>query len=168
MYCAREIWDTTTFIERSKVYIGTIPHLSKGRVENITAQSLHHAKNALHRWATTLVPNFTSISSEWSQELTAYIHLVAEQFDLQSSRSDKYKLTDSELSLFYEAIMEKTDEDIDNTKQHFVAWLLAYFTAVRPGSITVCKGYEKDASSGSYDDGKIYPEDVTLRWSDLK
>ena len=100
--------------------------------------------------------------------MTAYIHLVAEQFFLQSSRSDKYKLTDSELSLFYEAIMEKTDEDIDNTKQHFIAWLLAYFTAVRPGSITVCKGYEKDASSGSYDDGKIRPEDVTLRWSDLK
>lgn len=98
------------------VYIGTIPHLSKGRVENITAQSLHHAKNALHRWATTLVPNFTSISSEWSQELTAYIHLVAEQFDLQSCRSDKHNLTDSELSLFYEVIMEKTDEDIDDNE----------------------------------------------------
>ena len=98
------------------VYIGTIPHLSKGRVENITAQSLHHAKNALHWWATTLVPNFTSISSEWSQELTAYIHLVAEQFDLQSCRSDKHNLTDSELSLFYEVIMEKTDEDIDDNE----------------------------------------------------
>jgi hypothetical protein len=35
-------------------------------------------------------------------------------------------------------------------------------------SMTICKGYEKDASFGTYDDQKTRPEDETLRWLDLK
>lgn len=164
-----EIWDTATFIERSKAYIGTIPQFVKGRFRNITALPQRHAKNALHWLALRHVPNFASISSQWSSELTAYIHFIAKQFDdLQPSRYDRHKLTDSELSLFYEAIIENADEDIDNTKQHFVAWLLAYFTAVRPGSMTVCNDYGKGARFGSIDNGKERPADETLRWSDLK
>jgi hypothetical protein len=162
-----EIWTLETIIERSKLYIGAIPHYAKGRFGKITSFPLWHAKHALYWWAMRLIPGFITIFGKWHSVLTAHIHLVAIEFELQTSKYEKHNLTDSELSLFYDAI-EKSDEDIDNLKQHFVAWLLAYFTAVRPGSMTVCKGYEKGASYGLQDNRKTRPNDETLRWSDLK
>lgn len=162
-----DIWSLTTIIERSKIYIGLIPNFAKGRFGTITAKPLWHAKHALYWWAIRLIPDFINIFGKWHSELTAHIHLVSIEFELQTVKYEKYNLTDSELNLFYDVI-SKSDDDIDNRKQHFVAWLLAYFTAVRPGSITVCKGYEKGASYGLQDDRKTRPEDETLRWSDLK
>jgi hypothetical protein len=164
-----DIWNTATFIERSKAYVSVIPHFAKGRFGKITAEPLWHAKYALYWWAMRLVPNFVSIYGKWHADLTAWIHLIAITNELATTKYQKNNLTDSELSLFYDAIMKKTSDigNIDNIKQHFVAWLLAYFTAVRPGSMTVCKGYEKGASLGLHD-GKTRPEDETLRWSDLK
>jgi hypothetical protein len=114
-----------------------------------------------------LIPNFINIFGKWHSELTAHIHLVAIDFELSACKYEKHNLTDSELSLFYDGILN-SDEDVDNLKQHFVAWLLTYFTAVRPGSMTVCKGYEKGASYGLQDDRRTRPDDETLRWSDLK
>lgn len=162
-----DIWNLSTIIERSKLYIGALPHFAKGRFGTITAHPLWHAKNALYWWAMRLIPNFPSIFGKWHSELTAHIHLVAIQFELETRKYEKYNLTDSELSLFYDAILN-SNEDVENLKQHFVAWLLAYFTAVRPGSMTVCKGYEKGASLGLSEDRKTRPEHETLLWSDLK
>lgn len=139
-----------------------IPNLAKGRFGNITASPLWHAKYALQWWAARLVPNFATVFSKLDAETTAHIHLICIQFDLESRKYEKHNLTDSELSLFYDTIL-KSDTDVDNAKQHFVAWLLAYFTAVRPGSITVCKGYEKGASLRLQDDRKTRPDDETLR-----
>jgi hypothetical protein len=145
-----DIWNTATFIERSKSYISVIPHFAKGRFGKITVQPLWHAKYALYWWAMRLVPDFMSIYSKWHADLTAWVHLSAIDCELQTMKYDKHNLSDSELCLFYDAIMKKTHGvgNIDNVKQHFVAWLLAYFTAVRPGSMTGCKGYEEGASLG--------------------
>lgn len=49
-------------------------------------------------------------------------------------------------------------------RQHLADFRQVYITGVRPGSFTVCPGYEKGADLGQ---GLKRPEDETLRWSDI-
>jgi hypothetical protein len=165
-----EIWTADTFIERCKVFIGSIPSWSEGRLGiSIKAGPLWHAKEGLYWWAVRLIPSFTSMFSQWHSELTSHIHLVATQYGLESSFREKNDLGEPELLLFFQQITQMTS-DIADWKQHMLAWLLVFVTAVRPGSFTICPGYEAGTILGLADDpnARVRDEDETLRWRDVE
>lgn len=66
--------------------------------------------------------------------------------------------------MFYQALFVQ-HQSVENWKQHYAVWLLVYMVGIRPGSITVCPGYEAGASLGPA--GLTRPEDETLRWRDI-
>ncbi|KAF1953205.1 hypothetical protein CC80DRAFT_507400 [Byssothecium circinans] len=74
-------------------------------------------------------------------------------------------LWDGELAIIFRFIMEQK-YGVSNLKQHWAAMLLAWITAARPGSFTVCQGYEKGASLGVL--GRVRDTDESLRWSDVE
>ena len=161
------IWNDDTIIDRCKIFIGAIPQWAHGKLHTVVKTcSLWHAKDALYWWAVRLIPRFPIMHARWHQELVAHIHLTAITFSLSTESYEKNNLTESELTMFYEAIANMYG-DTRNWKQHCIAWSLVWCTAVRPGSITVCKGYEKGASQGTSNGESKRKEDETLRWRDI-
>jgi hypothetical protein len=74
----------------------------------------------------------------------------------------KKNLTDAELDLFWSQLNKKNMVNLENWKQHFVTWALAWVTSSRPG--TVGYGFE----AGSTNATGIYRTTAdTLRWRDF-
>lgn len=163
-----EIWNEHTIIERCKMFIGAVPQWAKGKINiQIKVGSLYHIKNALYWWAVRFIPSFSTIHLRWHTQITAHIHLTAEEYQLPTECYEKNNLTEAELMLFYDAVSNMAG-DAMNWKQHALAWSLVWCTGVRPGSITVAVGYHKGASLGFEGSGHERQEDETLRWRDIE
>jgi hypothetical protein len=102
-------------------------------------------------------------------QLTAHIHYIAVKEGLSTRFHEKNNLTDTELAIMFRHITIQ-DHGIDNLKQHYAAWLLAFITGARPGSFTVGGGYHRDAPIGSsiLPNFPTRPTDETMRWKDIE
>lgn len=160
-----DVWNVSTFIEYSKLFIEAMVTLSSGSIgKKIRADVLWQHKEGLYWWAVRFIPQFTTIYAGWHSQLVAHIHLLARKHELEQHHRPKSELAATELELFYRQL-SSLHSGVDNWKQHYAAWLLVYITGVRPGSFTVCPGYEKGATLGA--SGLTRPTDETLRWSDV-
>jgi hypothetical protein len=163
-----EKWNAATVVSWSKQYISGYVNVAKGRIsEKIQPATLHDAKDALYWWATRFIPGFSQLYLVWHTEMAAHLHYIAIKENLQTIHRPRHNLTDAELALFWNKLSTFT-EDIANWKQHYIAWVLAYMTAARPGSFTVANGYEKGASLSNVDETLVRDEDATLRWADIE
>jgi len=77
---------------------------------------------------------------KWHTELLKWTHQVATHFQLFKSPYEKSLLTDTELLLLYQTVATATT-GVDNSLQHYNAWLLSWGTGAWPGSLTVAQGY---------------------------
>jgi hypothetical protein len=137
----------------------------KGRLnEKIKASSLWSAKHSLYWWAVRFIPKFSTIYHDWHNSLTAHIHYVAVTEHLSTAHYEKNSLSDVELGLIFRYIMQQ-DYGVDNYKQHYAAMLLAWTTAARPGTFTVCRGYARGEETGVQ--GLVRETDETLFWKDI-
>ena len=94
----------------------------------------------------------------------AAIHKVALEEDFETGWREENYLTDAELNLFWDQLSKKPMANVENWKQHFVAWLLVWVTSSRPSSFTPAYGYEAGSSVAT----GIYRNMAdTLRWRDL-
>ena len=93
-----------------------------------------------------------------------FIHQIATTQRLTTASRPKHFLSENELLMLFQVVMD-ADRGVKNLKQHYAAWLLAWTTGCRPGSITVGRGYGKD---DMMTDGTPRGVDETLRWSDVE
>jgi hypothetical protein len=101
----------------------------------------------------------------WHEEITRHIHSVAIKEALGSYHYQKNNLTDGELQLIFNFIMEQR-YGVENLKQHWAAMLLSWTTAARPGSFTVAQGYQKGAPLGAYISCSVnVPVEISLKSS---
>jgi hypothetical protein len=158
------VWNIEIILQRSKEYVSGIFSYAVGRIKDkVKAGQLYQAKEAIYWWAVRFIPDFPAIFPQWNREIMALIQLTAVSEDLSVAFRPKNDLGDLELAMFYSTIRRET-VGVDNWQQHFVAWMLSYITAARPGSFTVGPGYEKGASLGLQQTTKVRAEDETLRW----
>lgn len=139
--------------------------LCQGRIEEKPrANLLYQRKESVYWWAIRLIPDFSSVFLQWHTFTNAHIGFLGITLGLSKSHREKNNLTDMELELFFQGVMGKTTST-SNWKQHYLAWLLIWTCSARPGSFTVCPGYESGSSLGA--EGMTRQEDETLRWSDI-
>ncbi|CAN9083863.1 unnamed protein product [Alternaria alternata] len=161
-----DIWNSATFIQRTKEFLGAMVDLTTGRLgDKVKAGSLWQLKHGLYWWASVLMEDFNIIWQKWHEEVSRHIHYLAVKYGLGTASYAKYNLSDPELALIFRFIMQQ-DYGVANLKQHWAAMLLAWITGSRPGSFTVSHGYSKGTSLGVA--GKFRETDETMRWSDLK
>jgi hypothetical protein len=67
----------------------------------------------------------------------AAIHKAALLEGFETGWREKNNLTDAELDLFWDQLNKKTMVNVENWKQHYVAWAFVWVTLSRPGSLTV-------------------------------
>jgi hypothetical protein len=128
--------------------------------------TLYEIKYSLYWWNRHFVKSFTVIFAQWNVELLKFIHLVAVTYQLPRVSWAKNVLTDSELSLLYRAVVDKPNLPcFDNSLQHYNAWLVAWGTGVRPGSMTLTLGYRRGDRKPN---GDLLEEDETFRWKDVE
>lgn len=164
-----EIYNIDTVIETTNDYLGAVLKVAVGKLERkLSAHQLYQHKQAIYWWLIRFIPDFATIAARWHLETSSYIHFLAQRESLSVQRYEKNNLTDTELCLFFK-LMTSDTADMENTKQHYAAWLMVYISAVRPGSFTVCPGYAKGdlMATNSLVQFKR-PEDETLRWRDVK
>lgn len=162
----KDIWAVDTFIDYSKQFLDAMAQLSEGKIgQKIRTDVLWQHKEALYWWAVRMIKTFTAIYAGWHSETVSQIHLLARKYNLEQGHRPKPTLGSTELVLFYRQLFSFFD-GLDNWKQHYTAYALVYVTGVRPGSFTVCPGYEKGASLGT--GNLVRPIDETLRWSDVE
>ncbi|KAI8937069.1 hypothetical protein NX059_006288 [Plenodomus lindquistii] len=160
-----QIWDRSTITQRQMDYLVGVVHTSQGQLaDKIKVATLYEIKHSLYWWNALFVKDFSAIFISWHTSLMKWIHQLATHFTLSTASREKLLLTDEELSMLYRVIMS-SQRGVDNSKQHFAAWLLAWTTGVRPGSITVTKGYGKGDTLST---GAVRTTDETLRWSDVQ
>jgi len=133
--------------------------------QNIKAGVLYHHKFALYWWAIRFMGDkFGSIYGTWHTQLDSHIQYLARIYELETGTREKNLLGAPELQIMYRQLF-RLQAGLDNWKQHYAAWLLVYVCGVRPGSITVCPGYEAGAEMGV--PGMFREQDETLRWNDV-
>ncbi|KAI8940677.1 hypothetical protein NX059_001947 [Plenodomus lindquistii] len=160
-----DIWDRDQIVDRQMDYLAGVVHTTKGRVgDKIKVTTLYEVKHSLYWWNAHFVPNFSNIFISWHTRMMKWIHQIATHFALTTGSREKTMLTDEELTLMYRVIAGST-KGVLNSKHHYTAWLLAWTTGVRPGSITVTKGYAKGDLLAT---GAARSTDETLRWSDVE
>lgn len=163
-----QLWNSATFVEYSKVFLDCMTGLAKGRIgDKIRTDVLWGYKKALYWWAVRFIPDFTSIFGLWHSQMISHIHWLGLTYQLEGSHRPKSNLTSTELLLFYQRLFS-IHQGVENWKQHYACWLLAYMVGVRPGSYTVCDGYEAGADLGLGPNKMTRQIDETLRWSDVK
>lgn len=164
----REIWNKKTIITFSCELIHTLAegldtgHISSGKKTNVGV--LHSLKYGMTWWLVRFIPHFDNLFSHWQQTIDSAIHKAALDHNFQTEFREGIELTDAELTLFWKRL-ERTETGTDNSKQHFCIYLLVWITAARPGSFTVCDGYERGSTTAT---GVIRQTDETLRWEDLE
>lgn len=94
-------------------------------------------------------------------QTSAHIHYIAVTEGLSTSFREKCNLTDVELSMIFQHIMQQA-YGVANYKQHYIAMLLAWTTSTRPESFTVSKRYHQGASIGI--EGTVRAVAQTLYW----
>jgi hypothetical protein len=114
-------------------------------------------QDSLYWWALRLIPTFIWIFTSWHTFTSDHIHYLATRHSLKVTRMEKNNLTDTELELFWQYTKSQRDA---NLQQHYLAYILTYITSIRPGSISLSDGGEKDIARGIM-------RDETLRWSDV-
>jgi hypothetical protein len=119
--------------------------------------TLWQRKDSLYWWALRLIPTFMGIFTKWYTSTGDHIKWLAVQHAFKTTKMEKNNLTDVELDMFWRYTKSYKGA---NLQQHYFAYLITYITSIRPGSISVSSGHEKDISRG-------IPRDETLRWSDI-
>ncbi|KAF2656801.1 hypothetical protein K491DRAFT_777681 [Lophiostoma macrostomum CBS 122681] len=158
------MYDISTITERTKEFLAVYALSAEARMgRRLKASILMSRKQDLFWWIVRFIPSFYTMYLAWHLETEAYIHMIAIVEDLPTHRLKKNDLGDVELSLFYGAVLAKRSHVLD-WQQHYTVWVSLYITGTRPGSITVCPGYERGAELGL---GIRRTEDETLRWSDV-
>lgn len=144
-----------------------IPHQIEANTSQ--ARSLWQLKSALQFWIDTYTHNFRSIETDYHSRVSGHIHMVAVEQGLLTRSRERNELGELELGLMYARVMT-LQESVLQTKQHYIAWVVAYITAARPGSITVSQGYQQGAPRGGAMSDSIptRTEAHTPQWSDVK
>ncbi len=93
----------------------------------------------------------------------SFIHQLATIKALTNISRQKNFLSSDELLMLFRAVMNTTS-GVDDWKQCYAAWLLAWGTGARPGSIAVGDGY---SAEDTLSDGSLRGHDETLRWKDI-
>ena len=126
-------------------------------------------KYSLRFWVDRYTLDFESIQTEYDCRVLRHIHMVAVEQDLPTGSREKNELGGFELGLMYMEAMA-LQEGVLQTKQHYLAWVLAYITGARPGTFTVGTGYHKGAPLGGAMSHTMPTRAVshTLRWADIK
>lgn len=138
---------------------------AKGRIgDKPKAGTLFQLKDGLYWWIIRFIPDFFTQFATWHHTAVSTIHKAALEYNFETSWLEKNDLTDAELELFWQQI-RKLKTGRKNWQQHFIAWLLVWITSVRPGSFTVCYGYEQGSRKA---DGYVRAEAETLRWEDFE
>ncbi|KAK6429522.1 hypothetical protein LTR95_014330 [Oleoguttula sp. CCFEE 5521] len=162
---SEEMWNSATFVEYTWQCLISMAKYAKGKIaDKPKAGILYQQKQGMYWWAVRLIPDWTSIYPRWHQISNAAIAKATLMYDFSSVWREKNNLTDLELNLFWDYI-NKVQDGRENWKQHYVAWVLVWISAVRPGSFTVCPGYEKGALRA---DGTKRTVDETLYFRDLQ
>jgi hypothetical protein len=160
-----EIWNSWTIIDRTKRFLGGLAATSNGLFNTkIKASSLWLAKHCIYWWAVRFIPDFSAVYHDWHARTVEHVHYICIKEGLSTEYHEKHNLTDTELAMFYQHVM-KLQYGVDNSKQHFVAMMLAWTTAARPGTFTVPAGYEQGAETGV--PGIVRKESQTLYWRDV-
>lgn len=160
----REIWNKKTIITYSRELIPVLAkELDTGKLstnKKPKAGALYTQKFGMYWWLVRMIPDFHTIYQRWHLVINAVIHKAALDYNFETGFREKNELTDVELTLFWQHL-QKIEIGTENWKQHYLAWILMWVTSVRPGSFTVCYGYEKGSTSSST--GNIRSIDETLR-----
>ncbi|KAH3955892.1 hypothetical protein HBI56_019850 [Parastagonospora nodorum] len=159
------IWDKATIVDNQKKYIGGVAIVAKGVInEKVKVGSLYQIKHTLYWWNARFVDSFSTIFLHWHNELMKFIHLVATHHQLPAESWKKNILTDVELCMLYQAVVQSTTS-VDNSQQNYNLWLLAWGTGARPGSLVLADGYGRNDLRS---DGTPRGTDDTLRWKDVE
>jgi hypothetical protein len=165
----RDIWSKKTIIMYSREFMPCLAkELETGMLstnKKPKAGALYTQKFGMYWWLVRMIPDFHTIYLQWHTVMNAVIHKAAMDYNFETSFREKNELTDVELTMFWQHI-ESLETGTDNWKQHYLTWLLVWVTSARPGSFTVCYGYEKGTKISST--GKLRDTDETLRWKDVQ
>jgi hypothetical protein len=162
-----QTWNQDTILERTKDVIFTYAGVSKGVISaKPKAGVLFKLKDGIYWWASRFIPSFFHNFAMWHAYSTAAIHKAAIEQNFETGWLEKNNLTDAELDLFWYQLQRKSmaNMNIEDWRQHFVAWVLVWVTSMRPGSFTVADGYEAGALITV---GRFQEVSETLRWRDL-
>jgi hypothetical protein len=160
-----DIWNSATIIERTKQFLGGLAVTSNGLfTTKIKASSLWIAKHCVYWWAVRFIPDFSTVYHDWHARTVEHVHYIATKEGLSTEFHEKHNLTDVELALIFQHIMQ-IEYGVDNMKQHFVAMMLAWTTSARPGTFTVSKGYGQGVETGIAD--IVRKAAQTLYWKDV-
>jgi hypothetical protein len=155
----------SSIVDRSKQFLGGLAASSDGLFnEKVKASSLWIAKHCLYWWAVRFIPDFSTVYHDWHAQTVEHVHYIAIKEGLSTHFYEKHNLTDVELALFYQHVMQ-LQYGVDNAKQHIVAMMLAWTTSARPGTFTISRGYEKGAETGVAGIFREYAQ--TLYWKDV-
>jgi hypothetical protein len=163
-----QMWNKSTINERTKDVIFLYASTATGKIgEKPKAGVLFQLKDALWWWIQRFIKDSLSIYGSWHSYNISAIHKAALMYDFETGWLEKNNLTDAELTLFWAAIEKpkKSMVNLENYKQHYVAWLLMWVTSTRPGAITVGYGFEAGSLIAQ---GKKRGDDETMRWKDLE
>jgi integrase len=165
IFPSEPLWDLSTITEKTKIYLSTVIQIAKGRIDQLPRTDLlYQRKEAIYWWAMRMIPKFPTVLVNWQMLTNAHIGYLGVTMGLSREHRKKRNLTDAELEVLFEGVMSKTSSTA-NLKQHYLAWLLIWTCSARPGSFTVCPGYEEGSDLGT---GMNRMEDETLRWSDVE
>jgi hypothetical protein len=164
-----DVYNADTIIDYVCRFIEGYGRLTVGMLgDKVKIGTLYDLKAAIQWSAIALIPGFSAIADVFHTRVSQHIHMTAADLKLSTEVRAKNILTDSELELFFAQIMRKTQR-VAGWKQTYVACVLAYITAARPGSFLVTKGYSQGAPMGGAGGAGLHrAESHTLRWKDIE
>lgn len=159
-----DIWNVETITERTcDLFFCMAEYATSTFGGKPEAGVLQQQKYGMYWWIIRFIPGFSTIYQTWDSMTTAAINRAALDTNFTSEFLPKNKLTDAELELFWQEI-PKFPSDRETWLQNYIAWLMVYTTASRPGSFTVTRGYGKN---DVLPNGTFRTEAETMRWSDI-
>jgi hypothetical protein len=85
-----------------------------------------------------VTPTFSTFRTEFHTRVSRHIRLIAVEQELSIEHRQKNNLGTLELQMFYDQI-KLENRGLDNLKQHYVAWVLAFITGA-----STCACYKEE------------------------
>jgi hypothetical protein len=153
-----DVYDADTLVDYTCRFVQGMERASFGKLSSkVKRGTLEELRRSLEWTFKVMCPTFSNIADSFHDCLRRHIDSIVDQQNLSVEHREKNNLGTAELGEFFDIVMAE-GRGVNNWKQHYVAWVLTLMTAVRPGSLTVVRGYFDDETG----------EPLTLRWSDVQ
>lgn len=134
-----DMYAAETLTDRVCRFLEGMLRASKGMLQDkMQMNTLTQMRQALEWWIKVFTPTFSTFRTEFHTRVSRHIRLIAVEQELSIEHRQKNNLGTLELQMFYDQI-KLENRGLDNLKQHYVAWVLAFITGA-----STCTCYKEE------------------------